>query len=386
MSMFDKIAKKVVGGAVSKVAESAKEKIEKAAETVVEKAVDKATETVIDKMGVASSGEKPSTPNPSQASGDNKVSKVSATVVDATTKIADNVTKAADTASKIADTASKVANVAGAATSVGGAVMGGVATPIFAQLPVIIGIILLVGSLTTFLVVNPFGWDYNNIFGGAPKIEKTANVVEKVRKISEFTTACYYEEYVIKNEKLGEEKSFFSSKVDTVNYEVVITVKGSVRAGFDLSALGEQDLIVRGDTIDIKLPAPQVFDVISNPSDYKIFVETGKWEHDEIVAMQSKGREHTLNNALNSNLLQRANKVGKERITALFNNFGFSVVNVTLTEPAAAPEEVAEETTSPAETIAAETEAVAADSIATATAPEEVVAADSATVEAPTVE
>lgn len=378
MSMFDKIAKKVVGGAVSKVAESAKEKIEKAAETVVDKAVDKATEAVIDKMGVASSGEEPSTPSPSQTSDDNKESKVS-NVVDATTKIADNVTK-------IADTASKVANVAGTATSVGGAVMGGVATPIFAQLPVIIGVILLVGSLTTFLVVNPFGWDYNNIFGGAPKIEKTANVVEKVRKISEFTTACYYEEYVIKNEKLGEEKSFFSSKVDTVNYEVVITVKGSVRAGFDLSALGEQDLIVRGDTIDIKLPAPQVFDVISNPSDYKIFVETGKWEHDEIVAMQSKGREHTLNNALNSNLLQRANKVGKERITALFNNFGFSVVNVTLTEPAAAPEEVAEETTSPEETIAAETEAVATDSIATATAPEDVVAADSATVEAPTVE
>ncbi len=378
MSMFDKIAKKVVGGAVSKVAESAKEKIEKAAETVVDKAVDKATEAVIDKMGVASSGEEPSTPSPSQTSDDNKECKVS-NVVDATTKIADNVTK-------IADTASKVANVVGTATSVGGAVMGGVATPIFAQLPVIIGIILLVGSLTTFLVVNPFGWDYNNIFGGAPKIEKTANVVEKVRKISEFTTACYYEEYVIKNEKLGEEKSFFSSKVDTVNYEVVITVKGSVRAGFDLSALGEQDLIVRGDTIDIKLPAPQVFDVISNPSDYKIFVETGKWEHDEIVAMQSKGREHTLNNALNSNLLQRANKVGKERITALFNNFGFSVVNVTLTEPAAAPEEVAEETTSPEETIAAETEAVATDSIATATAPEDVVAADSATVEAPTVE
>lgn len=378
MSMFDKIAKKVVGGAVSKVAESAKEKIEKAAETVVDKAVDKATETVIDKMGVASSGEKPSTPSPSQTSDDNKESKVS-NVVDATTKIADNVTK-------IADTASKVANVAGTATSVGGAVMGGVATPIFAQLPVIIGIILLVGSLTTFLVVNPFGWDYNYIFGGAPKIEKTANVVEKVRKISEFTTACYYEEYVIKNEKLGEEKSFFSSKVDTVNYEVVITVKGSVRAGFDLSALGEQDLIVRGDTIDIKLPAPQVFDVISNPSDYKIFVETGKWEHDEIVAMQSKGREHTLNNALNSNLLQRANKVGKERITALFNNFGFSVVNVTLTEPAAAPEEVAEETTSPEETTAAAPEAVATDSIATATAPEDVVVADSATLEAPTVE
>ena len=33
-------------------------------------------------------------------------------------------------------------------------------------------------------------------------IDKTANVVEKIRTISEFTSACYYEEAVLKNDKV----------------------------------------------------------------------------------------------------------------------------------------------------------------------------------------
>ena len=45
-----------------------------------------------------------------------------------------------------------------------------------------------------------------------PTIDKTANVVEKIRKISEFTTACYYEEAVLHNDKVeaGEQNRLMS--------------------------------------------------------------------------------------------------------------------------------------------------------------------------------
>ena len=33
------------------------------------------------------------------------------------------------------------------------------------------------------------------------KIDKTANVVEDIKKIGEFTSACYYEELVVKQKK-----------------------------------------------------------------------------------------------------------------------------------------------------------------------------------------
>ena len=106
--------------------------------------------------------------------------------------------------------------------------------------------------------------------------------------------------------------------MNNVVEKIVLTAKCTVRAGFDLSELGENDLVVVGDSVSIKLPVPKVFDVISNPSDYKIFEESGDWEHEEIVAMQVEGKKKTLNNAHKQNILQKANTIGKERIVALF--------------------------------------------------------------------
>ena len=165
-----------------------------------------------------------------------------------------------------------------------------------------------------------------------PKIENTANIVEEIKKISELTTACYYEESVLQNNKFTTKKHWIGNDVDTVKHTVVLTVMCRVRAGYDLSMLGKNDLVVKGDTVNIKLPAPKILDVISNPSDYRIFEETGDWKHDEIVAMQVQGKERMLQNALEDNILEKANIIGKERVATLFATFGFNVVNVTLTE------------------------------------------------------
>ena len=198
----------------------------------------------------------------------------------------------------------------------------------------VIGVVV-VGVAILFLWWNPLGWSFSlpKLFGaGGVKIENTANVIEKVKKISELVTTCYYEEYVLLSKKNElKEVGLFKKSVDTLYNEIVITVKGTVRAGFDLSKIADDGIKVHGDTIDIKLPAPQILDIISNPSDYTIFEESGKWSHEEIVALQSQGKERTLNNALKHNLLLKANEAGKERVADLFRSFGFSVVNVTTT-------------------------------------------------------
>lgn len=198
-----------------------------------------------------------------------------------------------------------------------------------------IACVVVVGVAILLLWWNPFGWSFSppKLFGaGGVKIENTANVVEKVKKISELVTSCYYEEYVLQSKKSElKEVGIFKKSVDTLHHEIVITVKGTVRAGFDLSNIADDGIKVHGDTIDVKLPAPQILDIISNPSDYTIFEESGKWSHEEIVALQSQGKERTLNNALQHNLLLKANEAGKERVADLFRTFGFSVVNVTTT-------------------------------------------------------
>ena len=204
------------------------------------------------------------------------------------------------------------------------------------KLIIIIVSIIAIAATLALLYYNPFGWKIDLGFkNNTLKIEDTANVVEKVRSISELTTCCFYEEYILKSEKDEKQETkrlFGGTSEKNIHHEIVITVKGSVRAGFNLAKLSESDFVVHGDSVDINLPAPEIFDVISNPSDYKIFVEEGKWSHEEIVELQSNGKMRTLNNALQSGILEKANINGKEHITNLLKAFGFNVVNVKTTE------------------------------------------------------
>ena len=124
--------------------------------------------------------------------------------------------------------------------------------------------------------------------------------------------------------------SFFKSKdvPDSTHHEIVLITRGKVRAGYDLSKITEQHLKISNDTVSVLLPAPEVFDAIINPSDNDIFIEEGKWSHEEITAMQVNCREKLLNNAIERDILKKADKQGEEKIKNLFKSFGFKEVIV----------------------------------------------------------
>ena len=160
-------------------------------------------------------------------------------------------------------------------------------------------------------------------------------MVEHVREISEFTTASYYEEFVVQESKIVAKESLFGFKkdqVDSVQNEIVIILKGKVRAGFDLSKMTEANLCAKSDTLLVQLPAPELFDVIINPSDYEIFIEEGKWSHDEIQAFQVQSKEQLRSHALQEDIVGKAKTEGKERLTNLFKTFGYKVVEVSIKE------------------------------------------------------
>ena len=245
---------------------------------------------------------------------------------------------------KAVETAKVVGKVTSGVAKTAGKVVGGVAISagFFTNI-----VSFIVANLQTILIATAItaatglvGYIVKDMLE-SPKIEDTANIVEEVKKISEFTTACFYEESVIHSSKTTTKKHWYGESIDTIKHEIVLTAKCKVRAGFDLSMLGKNDLVVKGDTVSIKLPVPKIFDVISNPSDYKIFEETGDWVHEEIVAMQVDKKDEVLQNAHAHNILQKANQIGKGRVTTLFHALGFNVVNVTLTDVPAyvAPEQ-----------------------------------------------
>lgn len=164
------------------------------------------------------------------------------------------------------------------------------------------------------------------------KIDKTANVVEEVKKIGEFTSACYYEELVVKQKKRSDFNDSglgaLTKKVTNKDImdEIVILANGKVRAGFDLTKLKDEDIKVKGDTLTINLPKAEIFDVIINPSGYEIYVEDGDWSHEQVTALETGARQELENNAKAFGLIEKAENIGRNKLKTLFLSLGFKEV------------------------------------------------------------
>ena len=163
----------------------------------------------------------------------------------------------------------------------------------------------------------------------------TPNVVTKIRKISELNTYTYVDQVIVKDQitttKIS--KHLIGSGVDTVevNHEYVYLISGTVRAGYDFSKMKDGDIKASNDTLWITLPPVEFLDVISNPSDVIVFYEekSDYWTYEELQSKKVEARNQIEQNAIERDVLGRAEKAGKEKVTNLFKSFGFNVVEIT---------------------------------------------------------
>lgn len=232
---------------------------------------------------------------------------------------------------KIAETTGKVVKATGKVAVSGAKAAGtGIFGLITANLQAILGAIAVAAAITAIGFGVKAMIDANQL-----KIMDTATVVTEIKKISEFTTYTYIDELIIHEKKTEEKENkghlFGIGKKDapdTLRSEIVMIVSGVTRAGYDLGKISENDIRISGDTISVNLPAIEIFDVIVNPSDTKMFVEEGKWSHEEVSQMQVNCRNQMHQNALDRGILNKANEVGKEKIENLFKALGFKVVTI----------------------------------------------------------
>ena len=204
-------------------------------------------------------------------------------------------------------------------------------------------------------------YKYSHIFDFLKReplnIEKTSNVVEEIKRIGEFTTACYYEEMALQDSyndtahfmgrsadklagkalkkiglgSLSRTADKASAAVTTSKNEIVLIGKGRVRAGFDLGKVQESDLNIHGDTLDITLPPAEVFDIIMNPSDFTTEYEKGTWSHELTKPIKEHAKAMLEQNAIENGILAKAEENGKTQLEAIFTAFGFNQVNITIT-------------------------------------------------------
>lgn len=171
---------------------------------------------------------------------------------------------------------------------------------------------------------------FDNLFGKGMQYEKTANVITEIRNISEFTSACYYEELVMAEVKDSENTTNKVVKMlgrgAVSKDEICLIMDGKVRAGFDLSKVTDNAIAISGDTLTMTLPKPEIFDVIVNPSNCEVYVEEGKWSHEQVTAIQASARVRIQDDAIGYGILDQADKIGRERLADLFKTFGFNTV------------------------------------------------------------
>ncbi|MBQ9546615.1 MAG: DUF4230 domain-containing protein [Bacteroidales bacterium] len=186
--------------------------------------------------------------------------------------------------------------------------------------------IVALGAIFACFKLELFGLNLEFLNRKPLSIEKTANVVEEVKKIGEFTSACYYEEMALRD-TYTDKTLIFKHK-----NEILLIGKGTVRAGFDLSKLQEDDIFVNGDTLKINLPQAEIFDIIMNPSDFTTEYEKGTWSHELTKPIKERARTELEQNAIKSGLLEKAETTGIVRLTNLFKTFGFNEVVITVKE------------------------------------------------------
>lgn len=171
-------------------------------------------------------------------------------------------------------------------------------------------------------------------------IDKTANVVTEIKKISEFTSACYYEEIILQESKASSVVDNSAGKTvagwfgkdskDLMSDQLVIVANGTVRAGFRLDQLDDDKITITGDTLSLILPKAEIFDVIVNPSDFDIYIEDGTWEHEKVVEVENRAINQVKNDAIKEGILEKATETGIKRLTEMFKAFGFSEVMITV--------------------------------------------------------
>ena len=193
--------------------------------------------------------------------------------------------------------------------------------------------ILVVAALGLYVADKYAGLSiFDNLFGKGMQYEKTANVITEIRNISEFTSACYCEELVMTEVKDSENTTNKFVKMlgrgAVSKDEICLIMDGKVRAGFDLSKVADDAIAISGDTLTMTLPKPEIFDVIVNPSNCEVYVEEGKWSHEQVTALQASARVRIQDDAIGYGILEQADKIGRERLADLFKTFGFSVVRL----------------------------------------------------------
>ena len=152
------------------------------------------------------------------------------------------------------------------------------------------------------------------------KIEVTPLQVKSVQEIGQWEFLSVSDEELVDS---------MESRIFGQPKKIVRIYYGTLRLGVDLAQLQDDDVVLRGDTVDVTLPAISLLDNdFIDEAKTKSFYETGSWPQSTRAALFQKAKKQMLARCMTRENIHIAQYNAVEEITRVFKAMGFEYVDV----------------------------------------------------------
>jgi hypothetical protein len=166
------------------------------------------------------------------------------------------------------------------------------------------------------------------VTGRSTRIDVSSpTVVERIRQLSRLETVVYSLDKIVEGER---QSAYLPSFL--VGEKLLLVANGEVVAGVDLSQLKPGDVTVKGDTVEVRLPAAQVLSTrIDNAQTHVYSRVTGLLVNADLnleSEVRQAAEQQIAQAALDDGILDKARQNARTSVTALLYGLGFHTVDV----------------------------------------------------------
>lgn len=192
-----------------------------------------------------------------------------------------------------------------------------------------LGIItFVVGIILLFVMFGLSGIMKNPFKHNELRIEDTNVLIDDIKVISQLFTSSYYTEIVV--DSIKKTPGIFSDNV----HQLVIVARGTTYIGTDLSNLDTSSIkiIKVGDKLEctLTIPPAKIFNTVVNPSGFNIFIDSKGFTDEEVQSTKNKALLKIEQSALESGVLDKANKRTIKLFQDLLLGMGYSKVTINI--------------------------------------------------------
>ncbi|MDQ4106279.1 MAG: DUF4230 domain-containing protein [Actinomycetota bacterium] len=113
--------------------------------------------------------------------------------------------------------------------------------------------------------------------------------------------------------------------------EVLLIAVGNVEAGVDLSSLGEEDVRVDGESVEVRMPEPEIFSVSLDEKETRLYDRDQgllrlRPDDNLVEAARLDARREIRAAARRNDILQTAERNAEESVRAFLTTLGFEEV------------------------------------------------------------